>query len=47
MDRNNLIAKVDKEITPIKNYNKKQLDVELKNDQEKDQINNLDGDKGE
>lgn len=41
IDRNKLIAEVDKEITPIKNHNKKQLDVELKNDQEKDQINNL------
>ena len=41
IDRNSLIAEVDKEITPIKNRNKKQLDNELKNDQEKDQINNL------
>ena len=41
IDRNKLIAEVDKEITPIKNRNKKQLDTELKNDQEKDQINNL------
>lgn len=60
IDRNKLIAEVDKEITPIKkenNYsfdtcersfegcsimddNKNQLDSELKNDQEKDQINN-------
>lgn len=44
IDRNNLIAEVDKEITPIKNRNKKQLDTELKNDQEKDQINNLEDD---
>lgn len=44
IDRNKLIAEVDKEITPIKNYNKKQLDTELKNDQEKDQINNLEDD---
>ena len=47
IDRNKLIAEVDKEITPIKNRNKKQLDTELKNDQEKDQINNLeDGNMG-
>ena len=44
IDRNKLIAEVDKEITPIKNHNKKQLDIELKNDQEKDQINNLEDD---
>lgn len=44
IDRNNLIVEVDKEITPIKNRNKKQLDTELKNDQEKDQINNLEDD---
>ena len=36
IDRNKLIAEVDKEITPIKNYNKNQLDNELKNDQEKE-----------
>lgn len=61
IDRNKLIAEVDKEITPIKRNdvywfdncersfegcsivddNKNQLDDELKNDQEKDQINNL------
>ena len=43
IDRNKLIAEVDKEITPIKRIvddNKNQLDDELKNDQEKDQINN-------
>lgn len=48
IDRNKLIAEVDKEITPIKNEkgcsitsdNKNQLDSELKNDRENDQINN-------
>ena len=40
IDRNKLISEVDKEITPIKIYNKNKLDDELKNDQEKDQINN-------
>lgn len=44
IDRNKLIAEVDKEITPIKIDNKNQLDNELTNDQEKDQINNLEDD---